>query len=56
MDGTPAARASLAYREARKLEADGKTLEAIKAYEELSKSIFPEAKLAEARLKVLTGK
>jgi hypothetical protein len=54
--GTPAARASQAYRDARKLEGEGKYPEAIKVYRELSGSIFPEAKLAAERLKVLTGK
>lgn len=52
----PAEAASKAYRDARKLEADGKLPEAIRAYEALSASIYPEARLARERLKVLTGK
>lgn len=55
-EGTPASRASNAYRAARKLEMDGKLKDAIEAYEELSGSIFPEGRMAKARLKVLTGK
>ena len=54
--GTPAARASEAYRAARKLETSGKLKEAIAAYEDLSGGIFPEGRMAKARLKVLTGK
>lgn len=54
--GTPAARASEAYRAARKLETSGKLREAIAAYEDLSGGIFPEGRMAKARLKVLTGK
>jgi hypothetical protein len=54
--GMPSQAASQAYRDARKLETEGKLPEAIEAYRALSQSIFPERKLAADRLKVLTGK
>jgi hypothetical protein len=54
--GTPALNASNTYRTARQLETSGKVAEAIVAYKELSGTVFPEARLAAQRLKVLTGK
>lgn len=56
--GKPAALASMAYRDARKLEGEGRFDAATKAYRAIVETYatFPEAKLATQRLKVLTGK